>query len=283
MNSKPMVSVCMITYNHEKYIQEALHGVLMQVCDFEVELILANDCSTDNTHGVITSFLKGHERAHWVKYTNHTTNLGMMPNFIYALKQCGGKYMALCEGDDYWTDPLKLQKQVDFLENNHYYSGCFHNTFVINSTKESDKLKPWRVYNVSIFKFEDTISKIALFHTSSFVFRRKHLNLPDWFVNVQSGDMALFSLIAYKGVFFRIDDYMSVYRKNESGITNTITHKEYHKNRILLNKYFKATFDVKNHKKIEEVINYHTKELSNLNRGFFDKLFNKFKSKLKSF
>jgi glycosyltransferase involved in cell wall biosynthesis len=112
------VSVCMITYGHEKYIREAIAGVLMQECDFEVELILANDCSPDSTDKVIQNILENHPRRLWIKYFNNVENLGMMPNFIFALEQCSGTYVAMCEGDDYWITTDKLQKQVDILERN---------------------------------------------------------------------------------------------------------------------------------------------------------------------
>lgn len=117
-----MVSVVMITYGHEQFIKQAIEGVLMQQCDFEVELIIANDCSPDNTEGVINQLRENHSNSNWIKYTKHQSNKGMMTNFIWALQQAKGKYIAMCEGDDYWTDSLKLQKQVDFLEENTKYS-----------------------------------------------------------------------------------------------------------------------------------------------------------------
>ncbi len=111
----------MITYSHEKFIEQAINGVLMQECNFEVELIIANDCSPDKTDEVIQKVIDNHHKPSWIRYIKHDKNLGMMSNFIFAMQQCKGKYIALCEGDDYWTDPLKLQKQVDFLEGNKEY------------------------------------------------------------------------------------------------------------------------------------------------------------------
>lgn len=111
----------MITYGHEKYIGKAIQGVLMQKCDFYFELIIVNDFSPDKTDVVVQDFLKNHQRGSLIKYIKHNKNIGMMANFIFALKQAQHKYIAFCEGDDYWTDPLKLQKQVDFLENNSEY------------------------------------------------------------------------------------------------------------------------------------------------------------------
>ena len=123
--TKPTVSVVMITYGHENYITEAIEGVLMQQCDFDIELIIANDCSPDNTDFFIKKIIKEHPKAHLIKYFKHEKNKGMLPNFIWALQQAKAKYIALCEGDDYWIDPLKLQKQVEFLEKNDSYGAVF--------------------------------------------------------------------------------------------------------------------------------------------------------------
>jgi glycosyltransferase involved in cell wall biosynthesis len=124
------LSVIMITYGHEKFIEQAINGVLMQECDFEVELIIANDCSPDQTDEVIQNILKNHPRASWIKYINHEKNLGMMPNFLFALSQCKGEYIAMCEGDDYWITKDKLQKQIAILESNTniglVYTGVTH-------------------------------------------------------------------------------------------------------------------------------------------------------------
>ena len=120
-----LVSAVMITYGHEKYISEAIYGVLMQKCNFDVELIIANDCSPDTTEDIVNEIISSHKNCSWIKYTRHLINKGAVGNFIWSLKQAKGKYLAICEGDDYWTDPYKLQKQVDFLEKNNDFSICF--------------------------------------------------------------------------------------------------------------------------------------------------------------
>ena len=132
MQNTVKLSVCMITYVHEKYIHQAIEGVLIQECNFEIELIIANDSSPDKTDKVIEEILKSHPKASKIKYFKQKKNIGMMPNFIFALKQCSGKYVALCEGDDFWTDSLKLQKQVDFLENNLDYVVSYHDCSVVD-------------------------------------------------------------------------------------------------------------------------------------------------------
>ena len=110
----PTVSICMITYNHEAFIAEAIESVLMQETDFDIELIIANDASSDKTHEIIESLVQNHPRKPSVQYINRIENIGMIPNFMDVINKASGDFIALCEGDDYWTDPLKLQKQKDF-------------------------------------------------------------------------------------------------------------------------------------------------------------------------
>ena len=218
----PKVSVCMITYNHEQYIVQALEGVFMQQCDFEIEIILSNDCSTDGTHRVVTDFLSNHNQSGIVKYINNKSNLGIIPNFVFALKQCKGDYVALCDGDDYWTDSLKLKKQVDFLERNLDFSGIATNSLVKyeNSSREhlfKNNIKP-------ILKANDLIGA-RHFHTATFLFRRKAFK-DDFPVNILSGDRALFLLVSCFGDIKLDKDVTAVYRKNEGGISRRVISKQ---------------------------------------------------------
>lgn len=123
MSNYPKVSVVTITYGHEKYIKQTLEGVLMQEYPGEIEFIIANDNSPDATDQVVKDYFSSKyiPTNFIIKYTQHDFNRGMMPNFLWAMDQATGIYIALCEGDDYWTDPLKLQKQVAFLEENTDY------------------------------------------------------------------------------------------------------------------------------------------------------------------
>lgn len=118
-----MVSVSMITYNHEKYIAQAIEGVLMQKTNFKYELIIGEDCSTDNTRKICLDY--GEKYPEIIKLRLPKENLGMQQNGYENGIACTGKYIAICEGDDYWIDPLKLQKQVEFLEGNEEY-GLVH-------------------------------------------------------------------------------------------------------------------------------------------------------------
>jgi glycosyltransferase involved in cell wall biosynthesis len=211
MKQNLKVSVCMITYGHEKYIREAIEGVLMQECDFEVELILANDCSPDQADQVIQDILENHPRKSWIKYFKHEKNLGMMSNFIFAMQQCQGNYIALCEGDDYWTNPLKLQKQVDFLEANPDYVLCFHQVDILKPNGEivDD-------YITKVPENYDTIETLArlgnYIHTPSVVFRNILKVFSFEFGESPIGDFFLYMMLAEHGKLKYLEEKMSVYR-----------------------------------------------------------------------
>lgn len=111
-----MVSVIMITYLHEPFIGDAILGVLNQECNFPVELIIADDASPDKTESVVQSF-SNHPNYSWIRYIKHEKNIGPNQNYLFAVRQATGKYIAVCEGDDYWTDSEKLQIQVDRIHN----------------------------------------------------------------------------------------------------------------------------------------------------------------------
>lgn len=122
----PLVSVVMLTYKHEAFLAKAIEGVLMQEVDFPVELIIADDCSPDLTSDIVQNYIDNHPKGHWLRYHRHEPNRGMVPNFVWALQQARGKYIALCDGDDYWTDPSKLGRQIAFLDSNGSFSICAH-------------------------------------------------------------------------------------------------------------------------------------------------------------
>ena len=120
----PFLSIVTITYNHEPYIRKCIEGVLMQQVNFPIEFIIAEDCSTDGTLAICKEYATKYPNL--IQLITSENNVGAIANERRAMKAAKGKYIAFCEGDDYWTDPLKLQKQVDFLEENPEYSVTFH-------------------------------------------------------------------------------------------------------------------------------------------------------------
>ena len=279
--SSPLVSISCITYNHTKYIRKCLDGFLMQRTNFEFEILIHDDASTDSTANIIKEYVALHPNIIKPIYQieNQYSKGQRGINIKYNFPRCQGKYIALCEGDDYWTDPLKLQKQVDFLEGNKEYTGCFHYTQTIKENGESGRMYGQNSNKVD-FNAEDTFSTLALFHTSSFVFLRSALELPIWLSKVVSGDMALFSIIASKGKLRCLPEIMSVYRKHEGGITNTPNILDnYHSQRIELMGYLNEFHNYKYQKAADTVIEYHRMALNTNSKkiGLFHKVIRKVK------
>lgn len=222
MNEKIMVSVIMITYKHESYIAEAIEGVLKQECDFEVELIIADDCSPDSTEQIVKEIINNHPNGHWIRYTRHQTNLGMIANLIWVLKQSKGKYIAMCEGDDYWIDILKLQKQVNYLEKNRH---CVY-SFTNNNILFPDKSVFSKFSDKSIPEESDLHKLLSLNlmpGTQTVLFRSDSLpkQLPNWFNKVFQGDWILLFIICSKGSIHYLNDTTAVYRQGLGVSSNT--------------------------------------------------------------
>ncbi|HON18882.1 MAG TPA: glycosyltransferase [Salinivirgaceae bacterium] len=213
--SNMLVSVIMITFNHEKYISQAIEGVLMQEIGFPYELIIANDCSPDNTDAIVKDYINHHPKGKIIKYFSHAQNIGMQPNFIFAAQHCTGKYIALCEGDDYWTDPLKLQKQVDFLERNPEYNICFHDVEILAPNPEVVSQKNIQWNDRDTFTTDDLLDFGNIMHTPSVVFRNIVKEYP--FKNAITGDYFLHLMVSLNSKIFRIKETMAVYRVHDGG------------------------------------------------------------------
>jgi glycosyltransferase involved in cell wall biosynthesis len=151
------LSVKMLTFKHDNYIAQAINGVLMQVTDFDFELIISDDCSPDNTEQIVKDIQNSHPKGHLIKYLRQKKNIGVLPNGLFALQQCKGKYIAFCEGDDYWTDPNKLQQQVDFLESNGDYTMTFHSVYVKNEIEGINYQYPIPKKDLTLSSFYNSI------------------------------------------------------------------------------------------------------------------------------
>lgn len=243
----PTVSIIMITYNHENFITDAINGILMQEYSGKIELIIANDNSLDNTDTVIKKLLNyqfSNQRFE-IKYTNHSQNKGMMPNFKWALQQVQGKYIALCEGDDYWTDPLKLQKQVDFLEANEDYNLVYHKIQIYDD--EQKTFTPETLNTSNEFKtitLEDLALRGNLMHTPSVVYRN-NITYNSKLFSLPIGDYVLWCLNAEKGAIGYFPDTMAIYRISEKSIWSKKSHfyriENWLKALVALYHYFKSS------------------------------------------
>lgn len=214
MVDKPLVSACIITYNQELSIEKCIHGALLQEIDFRYEILIGDDASTDRTTPICENYASNFPEK--IRLVKRSTNLGMIGNWVSTIHACNGKYIALCEGDDYWTDPLKLQKQVDFLEANPDYSICFHRVFEKYDGREPELSQ----LNTSIKEETYTIEDLALgnfIHTPSVVFRNKLFNkFPEWFNQSPVADYPMHMLNASHGKIKYLPEPMAVYRRHSS-------------------------------------------------------------------
>lgn len=221
------VSIVMITYGHDQYLVEAITSILDQICDFSFELIIGNDNSPDNSDAVIRGIIESHPNGNYVKYHHHENNLGMVDNFLFCLKQVKGIYFAFCEGDDYWIDPYKLQKQVDYLDQNKDYSMLFTPAvrYYENQGKETIRNRHEN-FDFNNFTLEKVIRKGGGFYpTVTSIFRSDILKIGkrDRFLTSHStGDYPIAILAALKGKIGYLDDVTSVYRVQESSVSNMV-------------------------------------------------------------
>lgn len=211
------LTVVVTTYNQENYIGQAIDGILMQKTDFPFKLIISNDCSTDGTLAILQEYQKNNPEI--IEIINNEKNLGAMDNFINTLSIVkDSEYVALCDGDDFWTDENKLQKQVKFLDENKDFNICWHKSklFYQNGEKE-EQIIPQNIPNVT--SIDDLVNQNYIV-ANSVVYRWKFndKDLKDVFPNdVAPGDYYIHLLHAQDGKIKMIDEVMSAYRRhNES-------------------------------------------------------------------
>lgn len=224
MMNKPLVSICCITFNHEEFIRDTISGFLSQVVDFEIEILIHDDASTDHTAHVIQEFEKKHPGLIKPIYqTENQWSKGIRASPTYLWPKAKGKYIALCEGDDYWTDPSKLQQQVDLLESNSDYIISCHNVLERRDQELNLFNSEGKIVKEE-FQIEDLFSPWFI-PTGSVVFRKPPvIVLPDWYLNSPHGDLGLyFTLMRNGGKIHYNDTPMAVYRRHPGGVSSRFT------------------------------------------------------------
>lgn len=252
-----------MTYNHEKFLRTAVESFLMQETSFPIEIIIHDDASTDRTPKIVATYQAQHPDV-FVSIRQPANLFAQGVRGVTArilLPQARGKYVALCEGDDYWTDPHKLQRQVDFLEANPEFSGSFHETqqLMFDGT-------PGRLFGEkapSVMFAEDTFAALSPFHTSSLVFRRMPIEFPAWIGEIVSGDMALFSILTSFGPLKKLPGIMSVYRKHPEGVTSKASIIDtHHEKRIELMRHLNEFHGRKYDAQAQQVIQAHERAIA---------------------
>lgn len=207
------VSVCVVTYNHEQFLGEALDSIIQQELDYPIEIEIGEDRSTDKTLKICQEY-KG-KYPHIVNLHVNETNLGYNWNFYRTLERCNGDFIAVLDGDDFWTDINKLKKQVEFLEENPEYSLCFSKYYVSNENSELIDITGFSGH----FKLNDVLNGKCP-GTRTVVFRKEFFpsTLPKEFDDISYADHILFALIAQLGPIFGFDEPLAAYRMNSKSL-----------------------------------------------------------------
>lgn len=215
------LSVMMITYNHQRFIAQAIESVLAQRVNFDYEIVIGEDCSTDGTRDVIMDFHRRYPGR--IVPLLRDRNLGAMRNSAETLAVCRGKYLAFLEGDDYWTHEDKLQTQINFLDEHPDYAICCHRAHFVDETGGGQSgifpTLPAGTYTIADLFDENLVV------TCSVMYRWGSVGaLPNWFLTLKMGDWPLHILVARAGKIHLMDEVMSVYRIHQGGAWSSLSH-----------------------------------------------------------
>lgn len=222
------VDVVILTYNHESFIAKALDSVLMQQTNFDFRIIIADDGSKDDTANIIEKYKNKHPKK--IEFINNNKNQGVLKNVFSLLTKDASKYIAFLDGDDYWTYNLKLQKQYNFLEANKEYSGCFHNTEIIQEKNASEILfnsfsSYAEVYNYRKEVYPWDLTNRLILPTSSLFIESKFLDDESFKLINDNYSIAwkiMCLAIKYKK-FYYFKENWSVYLNHMQGVSKSET------------------------------------------------------------
>ena len=217
------VSVCITTYNHEKFIRECLESILNQDFNGSLEIIVCNDNSPDKTGEEILNVQKNHPKGNIIQYFNNNPNLGYVKNTLFSFEKAKGKYISILDGDDYFVDPKKIQKQFDFLENNPDFSSVSGDSLVIyeNSDQSSHSLSGHKGMELT----KERITDPVISQTSTFFFRKEILK-EDFPTQILSADRCLYLLAGCFGKMKVLEDQLSSYRQFPESISKNVSYEK---------------------------------------------------------
>lgn len=280
-----LVTIQCLTYNHVNYIRQCLNSFLMQKTKFKFEVFVHDDASTDGTTDIIREFSLNFP--HIIKPLIEIENLyskkdGSLMRKVNDSSNYKGKYIACCEGDDYWLDPLKLQKQIDYLEEHPECSLSASNGLVL---WDGGYKRPTYFNNCFIsrgYSIDELVEKWC-FPTSSLVFRKDILErFPDWIYKIYSGDQTIILLSAYYGSIYCLGETTCVYRRSVTNVSsasflvgsNMLFVQEQH---LLLYKEFRVYSGDKFSSVLDKHINYIEKEIKYLRQKQNNRLYTYFR------
>lgn len=211
---QPLVSVYMLAYRHERFIAEAIEGVIAQEGDFSIELIIGEDCSPDRTRNIALEYQKKYSRL--IRVITSDANVGAPANSARCRAACRGKYIAICEGDDYWSDSTKLARQIEIFRAHPKCALVFHAAAYVDSqTGDQTRTSKQSLFSRMLSVDEIIVGDGGLIPTASILVRREiALDMPLWCLQAPVGDYPLVLRAALLGKIAYLDRVMSIYRTN---------------------------------------------------------------------
>lgn len=263
----PKVSAVIITYNQGKFLEDAIRSVMMQEASFAFDLVIGDDCSTDETEEICRRWQAKFPSR--IRVLRTSENSGGALNILNALAACEGKYTAFLEGDDFWIDTKKLQVQFDFMEANPQIVICGHSTIRLNH-EEGLCIFPEPSYPSRVFSLHNIFVEGAYLHSNSFFFKKGTFHpTPDWFFQSVCGDISMLTIATTKGHGYVLEAPLGVHRASRSGTWFNRSPEEklrvYVGHLILMKKEFPEDSDVP-----RQIVRFQTKLMLNVfrNRGF---------------
>jgi len=259
----------MVTYNHEKFIDQAIESVLFQRTSFPMKLFIGEDCSSDKTAAICLKYEV--ENPEVIEVIFNKRNIGATNNAVKTYDVCfssGAKYIAMLEGDDYWTDPYKLQKQVDFLEANDDFALCACCNTVVNCQNGQDYIT-YKENNNSdkVFLYSDILQNQTPFKTGSIVFRNYFQDgIPEWFSKAPFGDLLIMLFCCQFGKAILLKDIMSVYRIHNEGMWSKLKYEDQLKLKMSFYSFISKKFPSKYKR---EIINEYLKIFTEFSKYYF--------------
>lgn len=264
MQETPLISISCATYNRGKFIAQAIDSWLSQETSFTYEIIITDNASEDNTQEIVQAYQKKHPGL--IHYVRNDQNHGMMFNFIQGLKLCKGKYIAVCDADDYWITNDRLQKQVEFLEENPDFSACYSNSYVLVEETGEQAIAKKQLWDIADSEdlldhddFKGELLPLSPGHISALIFRNHLLpEYPKWFYDCGLTDFPLYMMLSKYGKAKFFNECTTVYRTHQQGwSTENYQFETVYLDRVRVYKEVNRYLDFKYAKKINGLIAKH--------------------------
>ena len=258
----PRVSVLIVTYNHARYIRQALDSALTQKLDGGIEIVVGDDCSTDGTREIVLEYARAHPDLVTPVLPNANLGDAGRPLFVEALNHCRGTYLAMSDGDDYWTCDAKLRRQADYLDAHPECSLCYHDAAIVHDNGEPTAKRFMAPRQPEFTTTEDIIRSCCIPACSPMARSEIYSDLPSWFFAGPWADFGIYVIAAERGLLGYIDELLGVYRIHGQGAWSRLSTEARLRSAIEVLNVLDEPFGVKYGKTLAEAKSWQHVELA---------------------